>query len=222
MLRLERRNYQKEVSVTLRNSRAFVNRTILHAFLIALTLHLAAFFLFRVHTVRVSTKVLPKMVVEAIPMQPLETNISLPKYERSFAHLLTPDYSKPQWPNSPGLALEKLDNHDPFSNVQDNRLLASLAEVPDMAPRHRLEVKAFGELFQRPLTAIEAENLPVHTFCLRYLVQVDDKTGQIFWCQLQEGGPEGQQFAENLMGKMRFGKIEGSFVSKGEIEITLL
>lgn len=234
MLRLERlRN--KEINVTVRERGYRINPTLMQAFLIACGLHLSAITLFQVqHYFSKEERILPFTNVETDGIFPAALTYT-DEEGRPQRYIFKPSISNPTIPALPTTTLEKeavyphesslLQN--PFLSIEENWDYLKIHTVPATSTEP-LEIDISGPLaditlLNGQLVTAEASEaiLPVGHYRTVYQVQVEGKTGKIFWYEVKELAEEQslQPIAEKILQRLRFQPIAVSLFLTGEIII---
>ena len=155
----------------------------------------------------------------------------LPRY------VLEPESSIPRLPEMPdGLVFRKFPYSRPeslikeqFTQVERVSYHSNMGLLPYLKVKKPVQVFLNGPLAERSLVKFPIKNL-AH-IAKRYFsegqslikihIQVNDKTGKVFWTKLTEtsGNKYLDQIARRMVKLLEFERVENSFISEGEIEI---
>lgn len=249
MLRLEKSGRNREIHVSLGHKESFVSRSFLYAFFIALSLHLIGGLVFKVQLFKLiqSEYLFPPYVVdtditlESVQSHLVNADIQTQKYKA--AYLQPPKTSSPVLPEMPLPKLisqleyikeEEAPEHA-FISFETNPVdyfssRGHTIEIPPVS-LHLYGPIAGKEIFENSLA--DPELLPyfksqkispqdLEQKSLRYHVQIEEKTGRIFWFEPDFAieRKDRQLLAEKILKHLRFApQKNSSFVSTGEIEI---
>lgn len=232
MLKLEKRKRSQEVTVRLRDKDPTFDRPFLIAFGIAMGLHMFGFLLFHVSPFKVdntNTIFAPILVnidfdseKEMITTEtesdrlrkrhlsePKTSELSLPEFKTTVPDhdivLLRPKSVR----ENPFTFLEKKFRINPIYSPDISAPSMEILVSGDLAERKIVE----GDLYDS--TEVNSEDRE-H---IVYQVQVEGKSGEIFWFEAKGGDPKLTSFAEDLLGMIRFESDPQQFVISGEIEI---
>lgn len=250
MLKLVRIKRDNNIAVSIRSKEPGVNRIFLQSLAIAVGLHVVAIALFTVHRMMVEGEVIfsPSYVESDIGNifqdagvitqldheMNVSTSIAKPKLSRpgvpphsneSFVRQM--DFIEvPSFQNNPFKGIEEDYSHIASSSnssssavvmhkqigvdVQISGDIAEVAIVDDTIQLSGDQKKIVNQL-QEPSKTV-------------YTVQVEGKTGTIFWwdCKERIASSLLQRLAELYLTNLRFEPMEGVFIQTGAIEITFI
>lgn len=244
MLKLEKAKH-RDVCITMRNKERWFNSTLLYALGIACGIHFLGVIIVHIHPfISHGDKILPPTLVEAEMSNQLEDDdwnvlAYLDTKHKASRYLFAPIASEPKLPSmsidqplrpteyikEPSL----LDN--PFMTIEEDWDYFYANELFAQASQPPVSVHVSGPLAESPLlddgtTTISPTELTTilqqSQRCV-YSVQVEGKTGRIFWFASKHT-PDKQSIcnmAESLLLRMRFQPNANTVVSAGEVEITL-
>jgi len=226
MLKLEKIAKTMEISISLRRREGFFNKRLLQALAIALFLHVSAGVLFQVRPFKVigSQMIFPPIVVDAdIQLTPviaeLDKEDTLPRLIRE------PKSSLPLFPK-PGLEIAGTKSAieprgDDFYLFEQD--IYPIEWMVRQKAKNPIEVTLSGPLAERKLLDDGTDHFKsiFKSGKAVFAVQVDDKTGSIFWYQSKQSqnSIELEQQAERIVRAIRFQEEGDSFVTTGEVEI---
>jgi len=249
MLTLEKKKRGGEVSITLKAKQSFFSSAFKKALLWALGFHFGAALLFHIAPFRLTSgRIFPPAFVETDTLEGdggilanLESEWSSRRY------LLAPRLATPEIPRILKPALlewanfghEKLENTVAFAALEKANRENALFEISDretlLREKPRVLVASNGALATRlvswsDLAADHLENC-VRTPC-RYIyhVQVDDRSGQIFWYEpvnidskrsSKDDGSVEKMKVEDFLKHLKFEKRMDGFVTSGDLEISV-
>jgi hypothetical protein len=242
MLKLEKAR-NRDINVNLRSKESRINRTFMIAFGAALGLHLLAIMVFQIHQwISQGENIILPIRVETDLSSSEEMDGSLMSFSeaegKSLRYLLAPPESFPQLPVMPitsmeknmAFAEEKAILRNPFLSIEENwEHLAPLEKAK--SETRSLIINVTGGLADLALLddgSRQKTSMPgslgnsYRQYSAKYDVQVERKTGRIFWYQATHlpGIPSFQNQAEQILHAMRFQENPSFFVSAGEVEIT--
>lgn len=237
MLKLQK-NRNREINVTLRNRERFWTRTFIYALSIALGLHLFAVLIFQIHSYfHTDENIFPPIVVQADMFSESDNGIlaNVEDLDTQYNFLKAPIASSPQlpylsiFPSSSEVEYVKEFNlnDNPFANLEAD--WEHLFSKNSLTPKTSIKVKVSGALAEFPvLDDGVSQVLPKMklggSHKISYAVQVEGKTGRIFW-QMMTGQGEKHTvmvLAEQILANMRFDQNPFLFVQTGEIEINFV
>lgn len=235
MLKLEKRGCDNQIYISLKSKEKLFNRQVCLAVAVALGLHLFGFLLFQVTPFKInaSAAILPPVLVDAEISE--QKNIVLANAEenpRSSSYFLEPT---PSLPPLPQRTLSPLYRH--LESIKDAtftshpflKLEKSLYEptVFEAAELFSPSLIISGPLLTRaalagPFPTFEAPHLK-GKFSAVYQVQIEQKTGSIFWYEMKQSTLDGEadRLVEAIVKNLRFIPKEDIFVTSGDIEIHL-
>lgn len=235
MLRLEKAK-NREINVHLRRKRTRLNWSLIKAFAAAVALHLFAAMVFHIHLwINQEDGILPYIQVNTDLDHSGDKDVILDYSKeqiRSSRHPLEPLASIPQFPAIPTHSPERQMEYIETSQKQNN--LFSFIEEDwsyltanheKFTPPKPIQINPSGDLGDLPLinNGLEKIALPdLPGFCRAvFAVQVEGKTGRIFWQDAIElpREPELQTISEQILNNIRFQPIANAVVTTGEIEL---
>lgn len=250
MLTLEKKKRSGEVYITLKAKQGFFSLAFQKALLWALGFHFAAVLLFHITPFRLTSgRILPPAFVESDSAENeggILTNLESEWSSRRY--LLTPKLSSPEIPQilKPAF-LEWSDlNHEKTENTvaflalektsRENELFGVIDKKEPLAETSRVLVNLNGSLANRKVVWADVARSHlescVRTFCrYTYHIQVDDRSGQIFWYEPVNSKPKRSYRDENIDEKigvedflkhLEFEKKPHGFVTSGDLEIVVL
>lgn len=219
MLKLEKAVKSKDVSLSIRASEPFLNRSLSIALAIACGLHLAAFLLFKIGPIKLqySNYVIPTVIVNA-DLGGIEADALV------RAHLDEEEIPT-KYIFEPPLLMPQLIQHVSFVPTYEKPLHPFLSKEKELTfheidlgfeqPEKILQINAFGNLNQ-PHSVQAIFNQSTEPFRALYEVRVDN-TGHIFWFHLLkfDGKPIKEQILTSILQELQFPTNE----MVGEIEI---
>ena len=249
MLKLEKSKKNGEIQIQLRPSMRLFDRYFLLALAAAVALHLFAALLFHVRlfsmgeieTILPATKAYAHFVKGSANENDAIVSAQVNMEGRFTPAQLHPPQSmpllKPLNPSHPIYSIDysgsRQKKNNPFieieKDIEENHF--ALLDIPVVASSVKIAIT--GPLAKIPLQDIKEELSPL--FTLRtfspknlhqeravYTVQVDAKSGQIFWFQPHETTLNKLQttLAEKLLKNMLFQIHPGEFIQTGQIELT--
>lgn len=237
MLKLKKS--RKEISISLSGKEPFFNYYFLCAFGAAFGLHLFAFILFRIHPFFITDdRILKPISVETdltMHSQPdIGVQTALGEENGHLRHLSNPPFSHPELPTLPQISTARghhflvRESSDiyPFLQIEEewNGIVPSLHTTATTLPA--LTVSISGLLADYLLiddgTAHITDTLMLkEPKRLVYSVQMEGKTGKIFWHQLQNdsGSQNVARLAETILRNIKFKEDPQLFALGGEVEI---
>jgi hypothetical protein len=233
MLTIEKDNEGKFIAIREKSSDGRWNRTFLAALAIAFFLHSAAALLIQVEPIQVSETliVLSPASVQSDLNLTEGSNLVASKIEPRQAKLfLLPPTSKLPTISEPAktpfltsmISFNKDERISPrfFDVLKRGNRITTIDPIPSSNDL-KVTFQIFGKLTNRTLaTKIKeySSKQPFHVICE---VQVDDRTGKIFWSEFYPPllNQEAEQIAENLLSELTFAPKTNSFITKGTIEI---
>lgn len=240
MLKLEKARNQ-EVTVTFRKRERLFSSTFLYALSMALGLHLFAALIFQIHTyLHTNDKVFSPVTVE-IDRAGLASdgnNGAVASIDESYSSSndeLAPKASSPTLSMlSTVPAVHHIDyikesnsQHNPFGAIEDDLQYLFFQKESEQLPV--IQVHVGGVLAEIPvikdgvgpelIRILSAKGLTQQR--LSYAVQVEGKTGRIFWHMPMSAIEKSElgDAAEQILNEMRFQKDDDIFIAAGEIEI---
>lgn len=242
MLRLEKKRHH-EITVFLRDKERVFNRTFLYAFGIALGMHLFAVLIFHIHPfISLGDRILPPTMVEidSNGMEDLNSGaLAVIEQEGGFKPYLLPRASDPKismkMSPPPVLQVEYVASKNvlshSFSSIEEDWSYLVQSDASEQKRQEPIHVHISGKLADVPLvkngsqeiTTLQLDNLlPSESYLAVYEVQVDRKTGRIFWYTALHSDrlQTVDAWAERMLQQMVFQADPEAFVSKGEIEIS--
>lgn len=239
MLKLEK-NRNKDVNVTFRTRDKLFNRTFIYAMSLAVGMHLLAALIFQIHAfLNPDAGITPPIMVHADLSNSLndgENRIlaNLDENDNRLKYLSPPPQSTPDIPQ---LSVRVEENQieyvkeasifsNPFTNIEEDWEYLTASPVSNSHAIPGIKINVSGELAEIPLieegTRIQLpQQLNASPHSVIYAVQVEGKTGRVFW-QMKKTSDEKSVFlaaAEAVLNEMRFQKNENIFVCTGEVEI---
>lgn len=239
MLKLEKIGKKWEINIALRRRDTFFSAPLLKAFGIALVLHVLAGVLFQVSPFRItgSQTLFPPVFVEAQLASDAENAVValLEAEEISPRYVKEPRLSTlamPVLPMSTTLECRPVPLSAPIvcpldcvAKDRDLSPLDLLSMQRKKVPTKPIEIIFSGDLADRKILASglpsSQESIASAPIRLVYSVQVDDRSGTVFWYDLH-GINENSALvaaAEKILKEVRFQMLKDSFVTVGEVEI---
>jgi hypothetical protein len=231
MLKFEKLS-RNEIGVRLYKRERIFSPLFLKALAIALALHLVGLFCFQIKAFKISNQT-PHAPV-SVAADAASGNLALlESLNPRMRYRLEPRSSLPQLPEPPPLnLLGKIE----YSNEQHLQLSSPFAELEEAltrpAPRlfpktstPAIEISTAGALaglkFLEDGSAVVQQLAITVQSVAKYAIQVEGKTGQVIWQEKLQSTSEAalDKLAEQILATMRFQKEEGSFITKGDIEI---
>ena len=235
MLKLEKISKTREISIRMRKRDRVCNPIFLRAFAIALTIHLIGLGVVNIESFKIkgSDRWRPPAIVNAEiegsfnALTQLESGIR----RRSF---LEPKESIPALPVMPEPIylrnIESINKKGKTTTINPFRPLEkSLTESFDVKPLTQAQpiiVRASGLLADKifnleQIDSSVSSNLLKDSKTARFKVQVEGKSGQIFWHEIMQSTElaDLDHLAEQMLRQIRFKAEANSFVTSGEIEI---
>lgn len=247
MLKIEKASNKKDIQVRIRKKEPLFSRFFLYAFSIAFFIHFLAIVLFHVSPFAIiNEKILPPSVVEIDTGPSYEKeNILVGQLDndRGLSYLMwAPPSSTPQIPALPsGLLTRQLEyiKEDSLYDPVFSKMEREIEESYFIASQKQETFVPIKLNFSGALSSKESLSFTLGkdndryldpqavssdlTFCkLEYMVQVENKTGKIFWYQEmlpEEGEDKYKAIAEKILREIKFIPDNKGFVTKGEIEI---
>ena len=234
MLKLEKASKNHDIYIRMRYRERFYNSSLKKALYIALSLHLFAGLLFHISPFKLfSERILPPIVVEADLSESIEesengTLAHLEGEETPLRALLTPKSSSPKLPALPKLILlSKLEifNQEilainPFIEIEKDYRQNSFKTTFKYQPS--IQVAVSGPLAQKDppyLNYPMSIDIPFSEK-LSFDVQVQNKTGKIFWISAKKNHSQSlNKLAEQVLKEIEFPKEFNEFITSGEIDI---
>lgn len=228
MLKLEKIS-RREISISVRDRKNRFDRIFLQAVGIAIALHLVALLVFQIQPfIVIGDKILaPSLVESDIDFGSNDIVAEIEREGIPQRDLLEPKLSLPMLPEMPisGLerSLEYKENSlmiNPFIEIAEDWEYLANDGKPSPAPRS-IQVHISGELAEIPLISDGATfSVNKEHFHASYAVQVEGKTGHIFW-YMPTPNSKTNAMAEKILNEIGFQPNPNAFVYSGEIEITL-
>lgn len=238
MLKLEKAR-GKEISIGLRDKTPFMNQSFLYAFAIALGLHIGAILLFSIQPfIIVGQQLLPATSVEVDRGQLMLLNDNNSAYadidEKLQKNFWAPPVAQLNLPKFPivledrqqAFLQEKVALVNPFLSIEED------FEIPFMNSTKRtpgIYINVSGELSDMKLlndgtSQIQYDAKRMSSQILTFMVQVDNKTGRIFWRMPTQKSISHELgvVAEQILNSMLFQSNPKDFVSVGTIEIEII
>lgn len=219
MLKLERKSRDQCVHLRLRSPEAFLCPAFRKALLLAVALHVFAFFLFQISPLKItfSTTVYPPVSVETV----FRGGTAVGEFEKQTSsrwQWLEPSTSTPKLPELPPITTPTLTAIPPpiynthlFEQLEDRTPL-----LPTLPPGHSF-IHISGNL-PAPSKMTIPENIHVEEEALIvFNVQVDAAKGDIFWYELISSPHPLQQAAEDLLDQLQFSH-SNEIIAKGQVE----
>lgn len=251
MLRLEKVSRNREIHISLRAKEHRFNRSFIIALCLAISLHLSAAFIFHIGPFKIfdGGLILPPAMVTAEIENDFDRDVEnqavaqidnegIPQRYLLMPKLSTltlPKIAEPSVFKEIEFIKEKDPTFNPFLKIE--RDLQQIYFVKDEPPKEYIPIQIFvsGSLDQNNFLRDDLEMKEFFSlffpkknsssylkyYRVLYAVQVESKTGQVFWFEAKEKSDveEMNHIAEKMIKNMRFKKEEKSFVSLGEIEI---
>lgn len=228
MLKLQKKGKQ-EIQVFLRKRESLWSRSFICALSIALGLHIFAILIFQIHAYfNPNDSILPPIIVQADIGNFLTEEIiaSLEEQEIQYSFLIPAEASLPQFPS-----LSTSQSESPLEYLKEESLLHNsftsieedwqyLFDSPNQRTPH-IKINISGDLAETTLIEDGIKNIKWNGKSQRvvYAVQVEGKTGRIFWQMEKEGT---HNLAEQILSEIRFSQNNDSFVQTGQIEILFM
>jgi len=216
MLSLEKNHRNKEITVKIRKRKSFFTPLLCQAFCLALGIHLIGFLIFHIHVFkRNSTFLYSPIQVKAdenFPSKPLLLLEEVPSSHQDpfepplFAFLENFSYHIPsEQLESVDSDFIPLENHFSYPSVISKPVKTSPVSffiTGELAKRQLLKYDPLLDLKQ---TKTGPSGEPV---CLSFKVQIDDRTGRVFYQQPTEtsGSLKTNQLAEKIIENFEFEK----------------
>ena len=244
MLKLERHSRLGSVDVLLRHRESLLTPRFLLALSLALFIHLTGLLLFQIkpYFVRDIARLYPPVEISIDFVKGeegrVEAQISGDKKSFYFFDLPT---SAPTFPLLPLTVSKELLTYqdiplkkDPFAKLTgelvDDELFHLDKLSPSARPAHPIDIRISGSLSR--LKVIDegwsGRDFPGIGFGKRaknhhtvFEVKVDDRTGHIFWHELQNTLKKTAlvAYADKILNRMRFEKDPRGFITEGQVEI---
>ncbi len=240
MLKFEKILKTLDITITVRKREGFFSRNLLQALAIAIGLHALAVILFHVGPLKImgsQLSILP-VVVDADIGLPME-GVEISQFDVADTYdrfIREPRNSSPNLPNvavSPSMLSSLSERakivlpplpHFLESDIYSLDFLMFQARNQNQDP---VQIKISGLLADRlladdPLAGAQVKD--IEDYNAVYNVQVDDRSGTIFWYEAKhrEKNDRLELYAEDLLKRIHFEKREDSFVTIGEVEIQFL
>lgn len=243
MLKLEKARHS-DVNITMRNKQRCFNRTLITALAIACGLHLFGAIIFHIHPfISFGDKILSPTIVEAEMNNSLDDDdwsvlAYLDTKHKSSRYQFAPTPSEPKLPSisisAPSRQTEYIKETslliNPFLSIEEDWDYL-IAKEPPASNSPPISVHVSGPLADIPLitdgtteiSPTEQTNLLKQPLRCVFEVQVEGKTGRIFWFTAKQSLSEQSicSTAETLLHHMRFQPSSHSVISTGEVEITI-
>ena len=235
MLKLEKIAKSLEISIFLKKRDSFFSASLLKAFGIAIALHLFAGLVFTVSPFRIigSQSIFPPVLVdtelttiaENVVVAQVDTEEISPRYikEPRQAALHMPPLPTTRTLEHPAIAVQSPECNALQCAITERELspLDIVSLQQNKVKKQPIEIVMSGDLAERSIvesgltTAQSAYFSPTR---LVFSVQVDDRSGTIFWYE-PHFYAENMVIGEKILKDLRFQMIADSFVTVGEIEI---
>lgn len=234
MLKLERVYKSRDVNITLREQDRFLTKSLLKALGIAAAIHLFGLLLFQVN--------LFKIIGSQTQLPSVPVDFAFPSFEQGNVQSQVAKeelYLPIREPNKLKMNLPELHEPAPFSlpsaveftippfHFKDTDLYPAdiFGESSELSPRLS-SITVSGPLTENKIIDDGLKGLAIEEnpepFRLFYDVQVDNRSGQIFWFESKDRiESRRQRIAEKILKNIRFAPNLNSFVTKGGIEIIL-
>lgn len=227
----------KEIHVKLRNREKWFSPLLVRAFVIASLFHLLALALFRIHSMfNTQEYFLPPSIVETDggPIDDVVAYMEEPGKKRYFfapapSRLTLPEMPSPQFVREVESIKAGDLSHNPFVHIETGYDFINF-DPPITSPKG-IQIHVSGELARVPLLEpahvlvdkLSKELKPVSNSKIVYTVQVESRTGKIFWYMPEKrtAVKEAQQFGDKIVSLIRFKPNRNAFVYTGAIEIIL-
>jgi hypothetical protein len=235
MLRLEQSS--KGIHVRLNPENHFFNQSLLEALAIALAIHLGAFFLFHIQPFHMTSSYrFPPVHVQTQPNPLLDGQTIVSKQERLLnSEISSPPFSLPSLDFFPLLISQKSDippvSADLSSFKSLEQRVLSFSHSPSTIPSlyQPLQIFLSGPLAQKQLLHHPASSHSIisqrkmHYFQNTYEVQVDPKTGSIFWYVKKQASKrkDVNQQAERYLLELQFARDFSDVGWIGQVDILL-
>lgn len=239
MLKLEKSSRNTSVIITLREKESFLNSFLLKAFLIAFSIHIAIFLLFRIQPFLIKAEFLyPPIHVQmerpnfssltlvdeetadklpVIPEPPLSAFMN--EYAFNIESQLTSPWIDSEIWNLPFVSLEnRLTGYTP------PKLSIPLQYAPiQFFISGDLALRQLKKYDQRLDEKIPYEVNPSEPFYITYKVQIDPITGSVFWYERQRstGSKEINALTEELLLSLEFAHSKMNENSTGTIDFVI-
>lgn len=231
MLKLEKVYKTGEINITLREQDRFLTKNLLIALGIAIALHLTGVLLFHVN--------LFKIVGSQTQLPTIPLDIEIPSFEEGGGALSALDqedllYLLMKEPKGMALSFPSVPEIVPYSlslegNVADQTrpVVFSQEDIYPIdifstreGPSIPTSIIVSGPLSENEFYG-ESLSIPETKMAGRvfYEVQVENRTGLIFWHEYKEGNNLLKSMGEEIIRKLRFLPNENDFVTRGNIEI---
>lgn len=234
MLKLEKVYKTGEINITLREHDRFLTKNLLIALGIAVALHLTGVLLFHVN--------LFKIVGSQTQLPTIPLDIEIPSFEEGGGALSAVDqedllYLLMKEPKGMALSFPSVPEIVPYSlSLEGNVADQTRPVVFSQEDIYPIDIFSTREgpsiptsiIVSGPLSEIEfygdgvkSLSIPETKMAGRvfYEVQVENRTGLIFWHEYKEGNHLLKSTAEEILKKLKFSPNEDGFVTRGNIEI---
>lgn len=238
MLKIES-NKKAKIDISLQSRERFFNRSLLTALAAALALHLIVIFVFQIHRlIGQAEKKLPPAFVEAdlsVPLDNANDILALAKDPLRKQLYLEPLPSTPPVPEMPNGFYRQMEDvgkidlySNPFDFLEDDWEYLNEPKAPLKAQNVQLRIS--GPLAEISLKNDGLASLPDNwkknahglPLSVAYYVQVESRTGKIFWYNSKHAVPKAlSRITEKILHNLQFEKQEKGFIESGEIEIEI-
>jgi hypothetical protein len=238
MLKLEKKLYSRDCTVSVRGRPVLWNKDLLTALALTLLIHGVFFFLFDISPFRIrqdGTNFAPAVVIAEGDMDKEFSPVAaLITKEGRKRDKLEPKGRLLQMPPLPdklpsrdldlGISTSLFQGHS-FQSLENSLLFPDFPTVSATAIKPPISILIAGPLASNdllsPTDSFDGLALPLGEYMIRYAVQVEDRTGFIFWHSkiASSGNKEADMIAERLLERIRFRDNPSSFATSGEIEI---
>lgn len=250
MLKLERIARSQELNVSLRDKPSFLSHSFLLALSYALFSHLLALLLFQISPFKISyeASIIPPVLVASDFMSgDYMQGVTAHYYDQSIVpdYLILPSRPVVQLPlavrESSPLKKDSTMYHDltrnPFLRLEDEIALGRVSDLfGDSVDPSPLVVRSSGDIAERKMWRKKDDQSAIEAFALRqpelrsripyyffFAVEVDQRTGEIFWWERQSeaGVPKLDALAIEVLKNLRFETYEDHLIESGHIEIVI-
>lgn len=243
MLKLERDDKTQQVRIYTTRSQSLFTQAFVTALIVATSLHLAFFLLFRVSTGQTNYPhlLLPPVTVQAVPnTMDSANNYALTEYELNSIAKRIAYEPRPSPITIPPIAQHQqstllpstlsLADDEIFASLETEYLLTEQLNISFAFPSPRTHIHISGPLGERPLKMHDIPQLKetiilplshIEQHKYSYDVIVDNDSGKIIWFQPNDlYGHHHVNETEQLLLALNFEKSTKTSTTKGHIEIT--
>lgn len=228
MLKVEKIARSAEISIALRKKESLFSPTFLKALFWAIAFHASAVIFFHVAPFTLdSGRVYPPASVES----DLFDGGAIATIEQQGPpkrYLLAPKESRPEIHSYPSFTMmQYLENIqesgpevDPFVRLEQSLWTEKLFKPQEKSLFKPIEIQTSGSLAERSFKFKEEIPRVVEPFKAIYSVQVENKTGHIFWYEPKILSHGKKPLVEAVLRSIQFEPDLKGFITSGDIEIT--